>query len=152
MSLSSTQLQDVSFAGSKVNVAGIPIEDFMDDANPVEFPDVEVSTVGVNCNGVMIRNAKPNVVMMSVTVIPGSQSDRSLYNLWKQYRVQNGVNKAAGQWSQSLQGSITVANGQRGGRYSFQGGTMVSGPGGPASSGEGKMQGRTYTFAFTAVN
>ena len=58
MSVSSSHLIDVSFAGSTVRVAGITIEDFMDDANPVEFQDVEVSSVGVNCNGVIIRNAK----------------------------------------------------------------------------------------------
>ena len=76
------QLKDVSFAGSTVTVAGISVTDFMDDANPVEFQDVEVSSVGVNCNDSMIRNAKPNVIMMSVTVIPGSNSDSQLYNLY----------------------------------------------------------------------
>ena len=154
MSVSSSQLIDVSFAGSTVRVAGITVEDFMDDANPVEFQDVEVSSVGVNCNGVIIRNAKPNVIMMSVTVIPGSNSDGKLYSLWKQYRVQNGSNKASGQWSESLKASISLANGQLKANksYNFAGGTMVSGPGGPSSNGEGKMQGRTYTFAFAVVN
>ena len=54
------RIKDVSFAGSSLTVGGVPVTDFMDDANPVEFQDVEVSSVGVNCNGSMIRNAKPN--------------------------------------------------------------------------------------------
>lgn len=147
--LSSNNLIDVSFAGSVVTVAGITINNFMDDANPVEFPDVEVSGVGVNCNGIMIRHAKPNVVIMSVTVIPGSQEDHKLYDLWMSYRVQNGINNA-GVWEKSLTGSVST-KGNRSSNYSFSGGTMVSGPGGPSANGEGKMTGRTYTFAFAVV-
>lgn len=143
----SFQIQDVSFAGSSVTVAGITVTDFMDDANPVEFQDVEVSSVGVNCNGSMVRNAKPNVIMMSITVIPGSQSDTSLYNLWKKYRVQGNWNP---QWEQGLTASVTIGSGR--GSRSFSNGTMVSGPGGPSSNGEGKMTGRTYTFAFVTAN
>ena len=141
------QLKDVSFAGSTVTVAGISVTDFMDDANPVEFQDVEVSSVGVTCNGSMIRNAKPNVIMMSVTVIPGSNSDSQLYSLWKRYRVQGTWN---GQWEQHLNASVTTGSGRV--SRSFSNGTMVSGPGGPSSNGEGKMTGRTYTFAFVTAN
>lgn len=143
----SFQIKDVSFAGSSVTVAGITVTDFMDDANPVEFQDVDVSSVGVNCNGSMIRNAKPNVIMMSLTVIPGSQSDERLYNLWKKYRVQGNYNA---QWEQSLSASVTIGSGR--GSKTFSNGTMVGGPGGPSSNGEGKMQGRTYTFAFVTAN
>ena len=140
-------MHDVSFAGSSITIAGTTITDFMDDANPVEFQDVEVSSVGVNCNGSMIRNAKPNVVMMSVTVIPGSPSDNHLYELWKTYRVQGSYSDA---WKTPLTASVNIQNG--GLSRSYSNGTMVSGPGGPSSNGEGKMTGRTYTFAFVTVN
>jgi hypothetical protein len=143
----SFQVKDVSFAGSSVTVAGIKVTDFMDDANTVEFQDVDVSSVGVNCNGSMIRNAKPNVIMMSITVIPGSKSDDQLYSLWKQYRVQGQYNR---RWEDSLSASVSIGSGR--GSRSFSNGTMVGGPGGPSSNGEGKMQGRTYTFAFVTVN
>lgn len=151
--ISSAALHDVSFAGSKVTIAGIDINNFMDDANPVEFQDVEVSSVGVNCNGVMIRNAKPSIVTMSVTVIPGTIEDKQLYDLWAKYRVQDGQNRANAQWSKALTGNITIGNGtMKKTSYRFSGGTMVSGPGGPVSNAEGKMQGRTYTFAFARVD
>lgn len=143
----SFQIKDVSFAGSSVTVAGITITDFMDDSNPVEFQDVDVSSVGVNCNGSMVRNAKPNVVMMSVTVIPGSDSDNQLFNLWKRYRVQGSWQPA---WEEGLTASVTIGSGR--GSRSYSNGTMVTGPGGPSSNGEGKMSGRTYTFAFVTVN
>ena len=150
--VSSARLCDVSFAGSKITVAGITISNFMDDANPVEFPDVDVSGYGVNCNGVMIRWAKPNAVIMSVTVIPGSDEDAKLYRLWAKYRVQDG--SYSDQWSVPLTASISIGNQQMTGKrnYSFAGGTMLSGPGGPTAHGDGKMNGRTYTFAFAKVN
>lgn len=153
-------IRDVSFAGSTVVLSGGPfgnieIKDFMDDANPVEFGDVEVSTVGVNLNGAMIRNAKPNVITASITVIPFSSSDAVLYRGWQRYRVQGSWE---GVWEQPLSLSITIGNstgGAGGGQgiktYKFSNGTMTSGPGGPVSNAEGKMQGRTYSFAFVTV-
>lgn len=145
------QIKDVSFAGSTITIdgpgGGATVTDFMDDANPVEFQDVEVSSVGVNCNGSMIRNAKPNVVMMSVTVIPNSLSDIGLYNMWRLFRVQGDYRP---EWENPCSATITISGG-RGSRHLTEG-TMVSGPGGPSSNGEGKMQGRTYTFAFVKAD
>lgn len=143
-------IRDVSFAGATINISGptgsATITDFMDDANPVEFPDVEVSGVGVNLNGNMIRYAKPNVIMMSVTVIPFSDSDNALRSMWKAYRVQGGVNNGD-IWKSPITATINCAHGD----ISLTNGTFVSGPGGPSSTGEGKMQGRTYTFAFVST-
>lgn len=151
MARASTELIDVSFAGSKIKIAGVDVDDFMDDANPIEIQDTEVSSVGVNCNGCMIRNAKPNVIMLSVTVIPGSKTDSDLYKLFKKYRVQDGNNKAK-EWAKALDATITLGNGTlKKTTYQFGGGTFVSGPPGPVSSAEGKLQGRTYTFAFAAI-
>lgn len=153
-------IRDVSFAGSTITITGptgsAVIADFMDDANPIEFQDVEVSTVGVNCNGAIIRNAKPNVVMASITVIPYSESDAKLYEMWSAYRVQ-GEYKS--EWEHECQLDVVLGTGTGGAGggtgkkdYHLSCGTMVSGPGGPSANGEGKMQGRTYTFAFAKVN
>lgn len=149
-------IQDVSFAGSSITIAwaggaGTVITQFMDDANPIDIQDVEVSTVGVNCNGSMIRNAKPNLIMVSVTVIPNSDDDMALRSMWRKFRVQG---TGSGNWSKSV--SLTVNLGTQDSKtkkrsYSYTNGTMVSGPGGPVSNAEGKMQGRTYTFAFCST-
>lgn len=149
-------IKDVSFAGSKVQISGAfsaTVTDFMDDANPVEFQDCEVSAVGVNCNGNMIRYAKPSAIMMSVTVIPGSDSDKSLFNGWKQFRIADRWNAI---WEKPIQAQVTIDNrGKDTGKRkttTLKNGTMVSGPAGISSNGEGKMQGRTYTFAFLEVS
>lgn len=149
-SLTSKNLCDLSFAGSTVVINGHTISQFMDDANPVEFQNLEVSGVGVNCNGKMIRYAKPSAVMMSVTVIPGGADDGYLYGLLKQYHVEDAENNGD-QWEQSIDCDINIDTTGFNVEYHFAGGTMVSGPGGPGSSAEGKMQGRTYTFAFASI-
>ena len=150
-------IQDVSFAGSEITLSGGPfgnvqIKDFMDDANPVEFQDVEVTSAGVNLNGAMIRNAKPNLITASMTVIPLSKSDSTLYRGWSRYRVQGSFDTV---WEQPITLTISVRNRSSrngaSGNYTFKNGTMISGPGGPVSNAEGKMQGRTYTFAFVTV-
>ena len=150
-------IKDVSFAGSKITFSGAfnaEITDFMDDANPVEFQDCEVSAVGVNCNGNMIRYAKPSAIMMSVTVIPGSKSDVQLFECWRQFRIADEWQDI---WAEPIQAKLDCGNGMSGdgGMTLGQGvartlknGTFVSGPAGVSSTGEGKMQGRTYTFAF----
>lgn len=149
-------IKDVSFAGSKITFSGAfdaVISDFMDDANPVEFQDCEVSAVGVNCNGNMIRYAKPSAIMMSVTVIPGSESDLRLFENWRAFRIADEWQDI---WGEPITAQLDCGNGMiddgmilgLGASRTLKNGTFVSGPAGVSSTGEGKMQGRTYTFAF----
>lgn len=149
--MNSSELLDVSFAGSTVIIAGRTIKDFMDDANPIDFQDIEVSQVGVNCNGVMIRTARPAAAMCSVTVIPASNDDSFFHDLLVKYHVQDGKNNAA-QWETPLTAKIVLGkpNAKRR-EYRLSGGTMVGGPTGVSANGTGKMQGRTYRFAFAKV-
>lgn len=149
--MDSSQLLDVSFAGSQVVVAGHTVKQFMDDANPVELSNLEVSQVGVNCNGMMIRHAKPAAAMLSITVIPSSADDAFFHDLLVKYHLQDGKNNSS-TWERSLEASITLGKTNTAKRtYKFSGGTMVSGPSGASANGQGKMTGRTYTFAFAKI-
>lgn len=144
-------INDVSFAGSKIRISGagasFEVADFMDDANPVEFQDTEVSGAGMNFKGQMIRYAKASVITASVTVAPASDSDNNLYVMWKKFRIHDN-------WEADWENGITlsVTTGKPGCSRTLSNGTMVSGPAGPSSNGEGKMIGRTYTFAFVTAN
>ena len=150
--VSSDQLYDLSFAGSVIRIDGVgEINHFMDDANPVEFPDVTVANVGVNLNGIMARHSNPAPVIFSVTVIPGSVSDYKLYALWEAARIKDGKYKT--EWGKGLTADIMLGRPTNGNsHFHFEGGTMLSGPGGPAASGEGKMLGRTYTLGFASAH
>lgn len=144
-------INDVSFAGSKIKLSGagmsFDVIDFMDDANPVEFQDTEVSGAGMNFKGQMIRYAKASVITASVTVAPASESDDNLYAMWKKFRIHDNWEPS---WEDPI--TLTVMTGKHNHTRTLSNGTMVSGPAGPSSNGEGKMIGRTYTFAFVTAN
>lgn len=143
----SARLYDVSFAGSTITVNGATITDFVDDANPIEFQDVVLTRPEFSCNGRMIRCIKPNPIVMSVTVIPGSASDKGLFNLWKGYYC--GISSMCKQF---IDCNITIGNNTSSIKsISLKGGTMISGPGGFSANGVGKMKGKTYVFAFQNV-
>ena len=140
------KMHDVSFAGSRIVIGGATINDFMDDANPIEVQDTEVANIEWSCNGRMIRTIKPSAVMISVTVIPGSPSDNSLREIWKRC-FSNGGLLATGYADTALECVISTGN-SRVGSYTFTGGTCVAGAAALTSNGQGKMGGNTYTFAF----
>ena len=142
-------LYEVSFAGSIVNIDGINIRDFIDDANPVDIQDTETANIEWSCNGRMIRTIKPSAIILSVSVIPNSPSDHALQSLWKRNFL-NGGSVSIYDSNRSLRASITVGN-PRGGTYLFSGGTCLSGSPAVTSNGQGKMGGNTYTFAFENV-
>lgn len=142
-------ITDLSFAGSTIMIDGVAISDFIDDKNPLEIQDVDVSTIEWSCNGKMIRTIKPSAVMISVTVIPGSPSDLSLHKIFKK-NMCNGGNVSLGEANKSISCTITPIN-KNVPKYSFTHGTCVSGAPAVSVSNQGKMGGNTYTFAFEKV-
>lgn len=141
-------MYDVSFAGTRVIIGGVRIYDFMDDANPVDIQDTDNCNIEWSCNGKMIRTVKPAAVMVSVTVIPGSDSDQALYKIWHS-GFSNTGNVNLGAADKEITCSISSPHAPK---RSFAGGTCVSGAAGLTSNGQGKMGGNTYTFAFSQVN
>lgn len=150
--VSSANILDVSFSGSTVKIAGTIIKDFVDNRNPVEFQDVDVSNVEWSCNGRMIRTIKPAGIMMSVTVIPGSKSDIALRKLFKESFSNGGAGADTAKANEAITANIVLANaGNSGETYDFADGTIIAGPAGPSVSGNGKMGGNTYTFMFETL-
>ena len=140
---------DVSFAGATVQIDGKPIADFMDDANPIDFQDTDVCNIEWSCNGRMLRTVKPNAIMCSISVIPGSSSDKTLRWIWgKSYC--NGGNVDVTMANKLHTMTITYANNgtKRPFNLKLINGTCVSGPISPTVDRTGKMNGTTYTFAF----
>lgn len=139
-------MYDVSFAGSKIVIGGAVINDFIDDANPIDIQDTEVANIEWSCNGRMIRTIKPSAVMISVTVVPGSPSDNALRTIWKR-NFNNGGQVSTEKADESINCIISTGN-PRIGSFTFTGGTCVAGAAAVTANGQGKMGGNTYTFAF----
>lgn len=145
----SKAIYDVSFAGSRIVIGGANITEFMDDANPIDIQDTDTCNIEWSCNGRMIRTIKPAAVILSITVIPGSVSDDALRNIWKRNFINGGLVNIE-EANRSLNCTISPGNSKRG-KYTFTGGTCVSGAAALTSNGQGKMGGNTYTFAFENV-
>lgn len=145
--MSSDVIEDVSFAGAIVVIDGNTIDDFIDDANPVDFQPCTIAEFQFSMNRKMFRIAKGAPLIMSVTVIPGSPSDTDLYHLWDTQRTESlrGEQEPA-----PFDASITLPQGR--GKWNLFHGAALSGPAGPTVSGNGKMHGNTYTFAFEACS
>lgn len=137
---------DVSANALSITIGGIQIVDFMDEGTPIEVSDTDTTNIEWSCNGRMIRTIKPAAVMVSVTVIPGSHSDESLWEIWKR-GFSNGGNSDIAGANTALTGTVTYIDGT----VQLGNGTCVSGPSGYTARGEGKMAGNTYTFAFERV-
>ena len=139
-------INDLSFAGAKVLINGGEIKDFMDDASPVDVQDAETCNIEWSCNGKMIRTVKPSGVFISITVIPGSNSDNNLKRLWRE-RMCDGGSVSLGTADATISCSIITHLGS----YKFSRGTCVAGAAAVSANGQGKMGGNTYTFAFEKV-
>ena len=143
------KMYDLSFAGSYIQIGGARVNEFMDDQNPIEIQDAEVSNIEWSCNGRMIRTIKPSAVIISVTVIPGSSSDLALRKIWLS-SFSNGGDVELGEANKGLTATIHSGHGTIP-SYSFKNGTCLSGSPGLVANGMGKMGGNTYTFAFELV-
>lgn len=133
---------DVSFAGAKISVNEKQITDFMDDANPIEISPIRVTEPEISCNGTMFRCARANPIVVSITVIPTSESDRTLRELFV-----GGFYQFYEYTSKSI--SLSISLGEN--FYEFRNGFILSGPYGISASADGKMRGNTYTFAFRDI-
>lgn len=140
------QIYDRSFAGSTVTIDGIPITEFMDQENPIDIQDTETCNIEWDCEGKMVRTVKPSAILLSVTVIPGSNNDKELRKIWFRH-FSNGGTVNVSDADRGISCTINCGN-PLVGSYTFSNGTCVSGAAGLTANGQGKMGGNTYTFAF----
>lgn len=144
------RITDLSFAESIITIDGIVVQDFIDDKNPLDVQDATTCNIEWSCNGKMIRTIKPEAVMLSVTVIPGSPSDTALQRLWRRCMC-NGGHVSLGRANDGITCSINPRN-PNVPSYSFVHGTCVAGAAAVSVNGQGKMGGNTYTFAFEGIS
>ncbi|MBO6031929.1 MAG: hypothetical protein J6Q22_10850 [Prevotella sp.] len=138
-------IYNVSVGAATVKINGIDIvKDSMDSGSPFEMSDVDITNIEWSCNGRMIRTVKPNAVMISVSVIPSSDADKALLQIWMKSFCNGG--KVSGQDT-----PITASIGFGTLHINLTNGTCVSGPCGISADGAEKLRGNTYTFAFENI-
>lgn len=160
---------DISAVGSKFSITGggmnLTVTEWSDEGTPFDCPDVDISENRKNLNGTMISSRTPSVIPVSITVIPGSVSDKVLLQHFAKWTISPGKSKPLGgkggagnpyvQAVLSIPTIVAVGAGKSevaGARtYKFFNGRAKSYSAGPSTSSEGRLASRTYTFEFEMV-
>lgn len=80
----------VALVASVTFPAGIPISQFANDVDPLDFAAVKIADVAMGLNGDLITWAKAVALPMVLNVIPGSDDDTNLQILAEANRVGQG--------------------------------------------------------------
>ena len=141
-------MQNISGFGGAVNIfasksfpVGLYIDQFADDTDPWDLPDLQIADKAMGLNGDLIIWSKPQPITFSVSVIPGSFSDVNLAILLEANRVGRG--KIGARDVITLNVIFPAGN-----FIILQQGAITDGP--PASSvaSSARLKSKTYKFAF----
>ena len=124
--------------------AGMTVEAFADDADPLDFPDIQVTEVAMGLNGDMLSWSKAIALPVTLSVVPESDDDNNLAVLLAANRV--GKNK------QSAQDTITLVGTYPSGIVvTLTGGKITNGSISNSISSAGRMKSKQYKFAFGSI-
>lgn len=124
--------------------AGFDITQFADDADPLNSENLTIAETAAALNGDLVAWGKPNVIPLTVAVLPDTDEDRNLSILWNVNRI--GKNKVAVQDVITL--VVTYPNGDQ---KILSSGVMVSGPPLNSGSSEGRLKTKEYGFSFESI-
>lgn len=144
-------MPDISNFGSVVNViasnsfpVGFPITQFSDDADPFDFPSIQIADVAMGVNGDLITWSRANPLPATLSVIVGSEDDIALQIIAKNNRVGKGKQNAL----DSI--TITVIYPDET-TVTFTGGKMTNAMFGKSGTSQGRLKTRSYQFMFENV-
>lgn len=141
-------MQDISGFGLQIRIiasvsfpTGFTVTQFADDADPFNFPDMQIADSAMGLNGDLIVWSTANPISPVINVIPNTEDDRNLSMLMEANRVGKG--------KKSVQDNITITAIYPDGRnITLINGKLTNGPAGKTVSSAGRLSTRAYTFAF----
>ncbi len=141
-------MQDISGFGLQVRIvasvsfpSGFTVTQFADDADPFNFPDMQIADSAMGLNGDLVVWSTANPINPVISVIPNTEDDRNLSMLLEANRVGRG--------KKSVQDNITITAIYPDGRnITLINGKLTNGPAGKTVSSSGRLGTRAYTFAF----
>ena len=144
-------MHDVSATGITLRViasftapTGFEIKRFSDDSDAVDAPDVDIAATGMALNGEMVVWSTPAGVPYNISVLPETDEDDNLAQLWAANRV--GANKVA------IHDIITIVETLPSGKTKmFTNGSIISGPPATGASSDARLKTKTYGFMFETV-
>lgn len=144
-------MHNVSATGIKMRLvasltfpAGFDITQFADDGDPLNSENLTIAETAAALNGDLVAWGKPNVIPLTIAVLPDTDEDRNLSILWNVNRI--GKNKVAVQDVITL--VVTYPNGDQ---KILSNGVMISGPALNSGSSEGRLKTKEYEFSFESI-
>jgi len=120
---------------------GVPITQFADDIDPLDIAALELAQTAMGLNGNLITWSKPNPIMATLAVVPGSLDDIALGIIAEANRVAAGKRPARDIITLTLvypSGNVITLS---------KGAITSAIPGNPVAS-QGRMKSKPYIFAF----
>jgi hypothetical protein len=134
----------VGLTATSTYPVGLLIEQFADDADPFDIPDIDIAEIAMGLNGDMITWSKAKPILINLAVIPESNDDMNLSVLWNANRV--------GKSKQSALDMITLTGQYPSGAIvTLSTGKVLSGAGAPSINAAGRMKSKIFKFGFENI-
>ena len=140
--------QDISGQGLEINIrasntfpSGFVINQFADDADPLDIADIQIAETAMGLNGDLISWNTANPIPMITNIIPGSDDDINLGILAESNRVGRGKVSA----KDKITANIVYPDGRI---ITLTDGKITNAPTTDSVASAGRKKSKAYTFAF----
>lgn len=134
----------VTLRASATYPAGLVIEQFADDADPFDFPDIAVADIAMGLNGDLLSWSKAQPLLTTISVVPESDDDNNLAVLLAANRVGKSKNSA--------QDKITLIGAYPSGYVvTLTNGKLTNGSPSNSIASAGRMKSKQYKFGFENI-
>lgn len=134
----------VTLIASKTFPATLTLESFADDADPFDFPDLQIADIAMGLNGDLLTWSKAMPLVTQIALIPESDDDNNMSVLLAANRVGKNLNSA--------QDVITLVGKYPSGyTVSLTSGKLTNGTISNSVASSGRMKSKVYKFAFQNV-
>ena len=140
--------QDISGQGLEINIkasntfpSGFVVNQFADDADPLDMPDIQIGDDATGLNGDLIIWGNSNGIPMVINVIPGSEDDQNLAILGEANRVGRGKRSA----KDRITANVVYPDGKI---VTLTNGYIKTIPGSDSVASGGRKKSKGYGFVF----
>jgi hypothetical protein len=131
----------VSVRASITFPSGFTVTQFADDADPFDFPSIQVADKAMGLNGDLVTWSTANPLIVTINVIPGSDDDRNLATLLEANRAGKGKIPAR----DVITMTATYPNNTT---KQITNGAITDGLPGNAVASSQRLKSKSYSFAF----
>lgn len=123
---------------------GLPLTEFADDADPFDFPDLQVADIAMGLNGDLLTWSRAMPLIVNLALIPEGDDDNNMSVLLAANRV--GKNK------QSARDRITLVGKYPSGyTVTLTNGKLTNGMPSNSITSAGRMKSKVYKLAFENI-